>query len=159
MVQAQRLRQLVAVQAGQGLHRLLYGGQPAPRAARALEWGGFEVLDARVHGKQSPATATIANRPPFVKAFAQTIVRRMLSHGEATPCVPTPGQLVLADCPTSQVNAIGSEGAGAPVVVRGPQRKAARRGGTAKSPETDPTIPPAIRPYTRQIYIFHPHSI
>ena len=65
------------------------------------------MLDARVHGNQSPSTATIANLPPFVKAFAGKISRRILSHGEATPCVPTQGHLVIPDCPTSQVNAIG----------------------------------------------------
>ena len=108
MMHAQPLRQLVAAQPGEGLHRLLHGGQLAPREARALECGGFEVLDARVHGNQSASTATIANRPPFVKAFAEEILRRILSRGQATPYVPTQGHLVIPDCPTSQANAIAT---------------------------------------------------
>ena len=143
MMHAQPLRQLVAAQAGEGLHRLLHGGQLAPRAARALACGGFEVLDARVHGNQSPSTATIANRPPFVKAFAEEIVRRILSRGQATPCVSTQGHPVIPDCPISQVNAI------APTMANDPYDARMRyRAGGAFARVTFTPRRPRIRPAT-----------
>ena len=110
MLHAQSLRQLVAAQAREGLHRLLDVGQLEPRKARALECGRLEVLDARVPWNHSPSTAAAANQPPLVKALAERIIRRIQSRGQATPCVPTQGHIVLPDCPTFQVNAIALKG-------------------------------------------------
>ena len=73
MVHALRLRQFMAAQPGEGLHRSLYVGQYAPREARALECGRLEVLNARVQRDHSPSTATIANRPPLVRTFAEKL--------------------------------------------------------------------------------------
>ena len=111
LVHAQRLRQFMAAQPGEGLHRPLYVGQLAPREAGALKCGRLEVRDARVQGDHSPVTATAENRPPFVDTFAEKTFRRILSRGQALPCVPTQGHLVLLGRPTSRVNVIALKGA------------------------------------------------